>query len=104
MDDKAWDDLVAPAVRTKIKLDESALLSVILEVRTDGPKGVAAAKAQARKLAQQAIEEAGDRTEQGVSLSAREASNEIYARLQGKVILHLVELDLMAPEPSLAGH
>ena len=103
MDDNIWNELVAPAVRTKIKLDESALLSVILEVRTDGPKGVAAAKAQARKLAQQAIEEAGDRTEQGVSLSAREASNEIYARLQGKVIRHLVELDLMAPEPSLAG-
>jgi serine protease AprX len=86
----------------RIDADEDALQSVLIEVNANYEKGRAEAKNQVKTLVQQAISETvGPPVDQFISQWKTDSSEQyVYAKLTGKAIRRLVELDQTAQPTS----
>ncbi len=93
--DNLIKSVIAIPLLREIEASPEAILYVIIDLNFRHAEGRHQAKSDVLELIQKAIREASDPgVEQGVQQSKTAASQHyIYARLQGKVIRHLVEQD-----------
>jgi serine protease AprX len=94
------ETIVAQPLKNRIETDDGALQVVVIEiVEAADSSGTAkgAACAQVEALVKQAIANAGDRTGQHILSTCDDVHLQVKARLQGKVIKALVNLDREKP-------
>lgn len=86
--------VIAVPLLRQIEAGGGDLIYVIIDVNIRYAGGRQKAQAQVYLTIDQAVREAGDRADQGVNRSKSDASSQyVYAKLQGKVIRRLVEID-----------
>lgn len=89
------DAIIAQPLMNRIETDDSALQVVVIELSAPDTDRTAAGAAcvKVEALVKQAIEQAGDRTAQHILSTCDDLHPQVKARLQGKVIRALVDLD-----------
>ena len=89
------DAIIAQPLMNRIETDDSALQVVVIELNAPDTDRTAAGAAgvKVEALVKQAIEQAGDRTAQHILSTCDDLHPQVKARLQGKVIRALVNLD-----------
>jgi serine protease AprX len=90
------DSIIAFPLMQRIRNDETALQRVVITLITNG-RSFGEARTQIYELVQHALEENPERTEQHILSSGLDPQPYVTARLQGRVIERLVQLDQMNP-------
>ena len=86
------DPIIAFPLMQRIRNDETALQRVVITLATNG-RSFGEARSEIYELVQQALGENPERTEQYIISSGVEPQPYITARLQGRIIERLVQLD-----------
>jgi serine protease AprX len=94
------ETIIAQPLMNRIETDDSALQVVVIEIiGADANRATGALCARVEALVKQAMENAGDRTQQHILSTCDDVHPNVKARLQGKVIRVLVTLDRESSDP-----